>query len=180
MNIQKIPINQISVPDFYFRIEDAVLTQKIATCINKHECLKVITVRKIAENKYEVIEGRRVLEVLKANKETEVTANVLENISDFDAKMINITLNHTASLQSFAKMAFFVKEAVQNTNEKSVSSLLPFSIEEIERLCQITTFDWSQFQKQTAKGQMTFGEEFNIDEARVEFEPMQVKEKGKK
>lgn len=178
MNIKEIEISQIEIPKkFYFRLEDNVILAKIQNSINTLGLLRPIHVKE-CKTVFQCIEGRKILQALKNLGHTKVFC-IVHDIG-VDGQTTNLILNILNAYPSLAQISFFVRDRVKGIGEEKVSSLLPYSIDEIKRFVQITEFDWSKFQKQMSKTQLTLGDEFNIDGNTIDVPETPVKKEEPK
>lgn len=160
MNIQEIQIDLIDIPEFYFSIDDAVAIKKLESSIRTFGLIRPIVVGKVG-TRYECLEGRQILKIVKSMQQTSVMCVVYENESGFSVDLVNAVLNLMHPQESLARIAHFIKERVELTEESAVSSILPYSTDEIKRFVEICSFDWAQFEKKQNEGQCGM---FDIEE----------------
>lgn len=152
MNIQEIQIDLIDIPEFYFSIDDAVAIKKLESSIRSFGLIRPIVVGRVGA-RYECLEGRQILKIVKSMQQTSVMCVIYENESGFSTDLVNAVLNLMHPAESLARIAHFIKERVELTEESAVSSILPYSTDEIKRFVEICSFDWAQFEKKQNEGQ---------------------------
>lgn len=149
-----IPTNQLQTPSYDFKRADSFCEHKLKTSLEKLGILKHPTVRCIADDKYEIVEGRRIVQALRQLGQADISAYNLGKITDDEAKAVNLMLNFIDFDPSHADIAYLIYTLSQNVELNKLCELLPFTKEEIERFIEISKFDWDQYKKQYTNGQI--------------------------
>lgn len=150
MNIKEIQIDLITVPKFYFGLEDPIVIKKLENSIRNFGLMRPIVVKE-CKGTYECIEGRQILGIAKSMQQTSIMCVILD--IGIDRENTNLLLNILHPQESLAKIAHHMKEMAGLSGEEKVSSFFPYSVDEIKRFVEICSFDWAQFEKKQNEGQ---------------------------
>lgn len=93
------------------------------------------------EGEYEIIDGEHRFNVLPE----QVYCNVIENISDPDAKKLTIIMNETRGQNDKVELAQLLSSLEEDMGSSDLLTGLPYSSNELDELIGLAQFDWDSF-----------------------------------
>lgn len=153
--MEQILKKDIEIPDWSFKSKDADAYRKLEKSIAKHGQLKSILVRRLKSGKYEVIDGKIVLEILKRNDKDYVWCEVVKDISKTDAKLLYLQLNYDFDLD-YIELAKAIKKLTKKYSSIEISRLVNLTVKEINDLVTLNGFDFEKYKPIQKQNQQSF------------------------
>lgn len=142
--------------------QNEIMFKKLIQSIKENGFTSPILIRKLEENKYQIIDGEHRWKACRELDFNTIKAEIIQDINDATAQMLTIALNNIRGNDDVLKRAQILKQL----NDGQLS-ILPWDKEEIENELNLINFDWDRFNKehegQIEKKSQTFI--FNLTEA---------------
>jgi hypothetical protein len=138
----EIELTEVVLSAWGWHYDNAEELAKLTASVSTFGQLMPLVVRPLGDF-YEVINGRRMVAVLRNLGRTTAWANVL-NVDDATAVHIALTLE----LRGTVDYAQLAQAVLTLPDTSSVPSYAPFTADRIGYFRQLATFDWSQFTSQ--------------------------------
>lgn len=143
-----VNVDQIINAEFSITETNKDLEYKFEQFINKFGQFKMIIVCEV-DNQYRIIDGNKVFEQYKKNKEKEVLVYNLGKLSYEYEIGYRILLNTDFERLDYIGIAEYINQICTNQiNINIMSNITGISITDIERYNKLLTFDWNEFVNQ--------------------------------
>lgn len=142
--MEKLDIDKIIISDTKFKDDDFGLFEKLKNSIRQRGQIRNIVVCEI-ENKYECIEGSKIVKALKEMGSNEVYAKNMGKLSDEEKNALKIELSKDYFLTNYVEIGKALKSIVHKQDLSQLCNYIPFNLRQAKKLIQLTEFDWDEF-----------------------------------
>ena len=153
--MEQILIKNISIPDWSFKNIDSDAYRKLEKSIQKNGQMQTIVVRHLGEDKYEVIDGKIVFEILRKLDIDFVWCKVIRNISRIESKLLYMQLDYNFNTD-YIELAKTVRKLSKNHSSIKISRLVNLSVKEINDLIKLNEFDFEKYKPISKAEQNSF------------------------
>lgn len=140
--IRKLPVSVLVKADWNYKAEDEFVQGKLSENIRRNGQLETILVRRLDDDRYEVVNGNHRLTSLKALGVTEALVVDLGTISDTEAKRLAIELNETRFPSDSIRLSVLLNELKQEQGDMDLLETLPYDRREYDRLVALSQWSW--------------------------------------
>ena len=142
--MEKLNVDKIIISDTKFKDNDFALFEKLKNSISQRGQIRNIVVCEI-ENKYECIEGSKIVQALKEIGSNEVYAKNMGKLSDEEKNALKIELSKDYFLTNYVEIGKALKSIVHKQDLSQLCNYIPFNLRQAKKLIQLTEFDWDEF-----------------------------------
>jgi hypothetical protein len=142
--MEKLNIDKIIISDTKFKDDDYALFEKLKNSISQRGQIRNIVVCETG-NKYECIEGSKIIKALKEIGCNEVYAKNMGNLSDEEKNALKIELSKDYFLTNYVEIGKALKSLVHKKDLSQLCNYIPFNLRQAKKLIQLTEFDWDEF-----------------------------------
>jgi ParB-like chromosome segregation protein Spo0J len=151
---KKIKISQLTPNEWNPNVMNERQEEALEESMDHYGQIMPIIVRPSKKNKdqYEIIDGEHRYKNME--KEGDIYVNILEDISDEDAKKLTVILNETRGDADKIQLAGLLKELGDSIDFNELKIGLPFSDNEIKELIEVGKFEWDQWDEAANKADL--------------------------
>lgn len=142
---KSLHIVSIKTPPWGSTAQDNATFAKVKRLIRIHGQLEEIVVRHFSLQTYEVIAGRNILKAMHELGYKEILVCNVGQISEPQARMINLIKNHNQFPIDHLKIAACIGVIQEEIPLHTLTSYVPYTAEELQRYYKIINFDWDDF-----------------------------------
>ena len=142
--MEQILIKEIQLPSWSFKNIDPENFKSLSDSILKNGQTKSITVRRLENNKYEVVDGKNVFKIIKNLEVDYVWCHVLRDMTDIESKLFYLE-NDFYFENNFVKISKVLEEVCKKKTKLQVSKTTKYSYNEIKELLSLALYDFSKF-----------------------------------
>jgi len=144
-NLVRINSNLIDLYEDEIKDNDSQLYQKLKACISKRGQLKTILVSKKDNERYECLEGSKVLKIIKELGIEEVLAIDCGYLTENEKTLLRIEVSRDYFLTDYVQIGKMLKQITEEIRVSDACNTIPFDIRQAEHLISMTEFDWQAF-----------------------------------
>lgn len=139
-----VNMDQVEPNDYNFNVMTTTLLAKEKESINRFGVVKVPLVWEPRTGLYVIIDGEHRWRVLKDAGEETIMVRNLGKVKEKEAKQLTILLNEIRGEPDYGKLTALFG-SLSDIPTEHISSLLPWSVEEITAMVDSAEFDWSEY-----------------------------------
>lgn len=143
-----IPLKEVVLN---YHNNDIGLIDRIKASFNMYGQMRPIYVRCPG---YNLIEGSATYLAMKELGEKEINAVIATDVTDEEAFLLNVIMNHGESRHSLIKIAEKLKKISHKFDTKKIAKFLEYDHDKVEDLIALLEFDWSDFEVDKANTQI--------------------------
>lgn len=144
-NLVRISCKDIIISDNNLKDNDYQLYQKLKNCILNRGQLKTILVCKTLDNRYECLEGSKIVKILKELDIDEVLAIDCGYLTENEKMIVKIEMSKDYFLTDYVMIGKMLKQISNEFNLRKVCNSIPFDIRQADHLISMTEFNWEIF-----------------------------------
>lgn len=163
-------MERINIDDIYC-IEDGIkdmdfqLFQKLKYSIEKRGQIRNILVCEKENNKYECLEGSKILKALKELNVSEVLAINMGVLSENDKALVRLENFRDYFTTNYVQVGVLIKKLSETIRVADICNSIPFDVRQAEHLITMTEFNWELFnQNKQIEGQVSLFDCFEEEE----------------
>lgn len=138
-----IEIDKIDIPEWGWKETDADVSARVLASLRRYGQIQSILVRE-TEDRYEIVDGRHVLEGLQQLRRKQVWAHSLGKVSQAEAIKRALALGIQNDI-NYARLAKHIGDLRGDKDFGSLPSLTPYTKERIDYFSKLLDFDWSEY-----------------------------------
>tara|TARA_R100000995_G_C3471544_1_gene118574 strand:+ start:420 stop:1064 length:645 start_codon:yes stop_codon:yes gene_type:complete len=155
-----IEVSKLVKADWNYKEENEQQTENLLNNFKRNGQIENILIRELDTGFYEVVNGNHRLDVMKILKMKKAHAYNCGKIGLAEAQRLAIETNETKFESDSIKMAELISTLTKEFPADELAKTMPYSEEQIQKMTELTKFDWSQYDSE--KEIDTFGDtEFN-------------------
>lgn len=142
-----LPVTQLVKASWNYKDDDSDLKEKLKANLKRNGQIENIVVRLLDTGFYEIVNGNHRYDAMTEIGISDIMCYNLGTVSDSVAHRIAIELNETRFQTDRIRLAGLMKDMIKDIPIIELEESLPFTLEEIEGLVNLTDFDFNQFQE---------------------------------
>ena len=142
--LKLVPIAQVFPNDYNYNEMSAELIEKEAKAFKKFGVIRSILVRRVAPNRYSIIDGEHRYKILRDAGVSKVMVRDLGKVSDEDAKTLTIAMDEIKGQPDFIKAAELFA-GIKDYAVEGICELLPYKTDELTTMMAAVDFDYAEY-----------------------------------
>jgi len=142
---QEIEIDKLRRAEWNYKIDDAIMAEKLKENIRRNGVIVNLIVRQMADGAFEVLDGNHRLDALLELGIDKVMCFNLGEIPDHQAKRIAIEINETKFPYDTNKTAELINDLISEYSVEDLALTFPFSEKEIESFLTMSLSETDSF-----------------------------------
>lgn len=140
----ELPIKYVIETKWKLKNIDAAAFVKLQNSIVKNGQTKVILVRKVEDDKFEIIDGRQVFKILKQIGTENVECCIFEGITELEAQLLYLEHDYYFE-NNFVEIGKILSKLVKEMPKHKIEKTIVYNYEEIEELLKLQDFDFAKY-----------------------------------
>tara|TARA_R110000787_G_scaffold70574_4_gene156828 strand:- start:5031 stop:5678 length:648 start_codon:yes stop_codon:yes gene_type:complete len=140
-----LDVSKLVKADWNYKEENEAQTENLLNNFKRNGQIENIIIRELDTGFYEVVNGNHRVDVMKILKIKKVHAYNCGKISLPEAQRLAIETNETKFDSDSLKLADLINTLAKEFPIEELSKTMPYSEDEIQKMSELTEFDWSQY-----------------------------------
>ena len=140
-----IEISKLVKADWNYKEENEAQTENLLNNFKRNGQIENILIRELETGFFEVVNGNHRLDVMKILKQKKAHAYNCGKIGLGEAQRLAIETNETKFESDSIKMAELISTLTKEFPASELAKTMPYSEEQIQKMSELTDFDWSQY-----------------------------------
>tara|TARA_R110000823_G_scaffold121565_1_gene246647 strand:- start:4110 stop:4760 length:651 start_codon:yes stop_codon:yes gene_type:complete len=140
-----IEVKQLVKADWNYKQENEIQTENLINNFKRNGQIENIIIRELDSGFFEVVNGNHRVDVMKILKNKKAHAYNCGKISLAEAQRLAIETNETKFESDNLKMADLISTLAKEFPVDELALTMPYSEDEIQKMSELTDFDWSQY-----------------------------------
>lgn len=140
-----IEVSKLVKADWNYKEENEQQTENLLNNFKRNGQIENILIRELDTGYFEVVNGNHRLDVMKILKTKKAHAYNCGKIGLAEAQRLAIETNETKFESDSIKMAELISTLTKEFPAEELAKTMPYSEEQIQKMTELTKFDWSQY-----------------------------------
>jgi ParB family transcriptional regulator, chromosome partitioning protein len=143
MQVDNLPISQLTEASFNPNRMDSSMLARLSESLDRFGVVQNLVVRRIDQNRYEVLSGNQRLQLLAERGVTEAPCVIID-VDDAQARLLMQALNRVQGDDDIGLKAELIREVLDSIGQEVVMALLPESVESLAALSSLGEIDMAE------------------------------------
>ena len=140
-----IEVSKLVKADWNYKEENEQQTENLLNNFKRNGQIENILIRELDTGYFELVNGNHRLDVMKILKTKKAHAYNCGKIGLAEAQRLAIETNETKFESDSIKMAELISTLTKEFPAEELAKTMPYSEEQIQKMTELTKFDWSQY-----------------------------------
>lgn len=141
---QEVPVEQIATTKWELKNIDKTAFKKLKNSIAKNGQTKVILVRELEADKFEIIDGRQVFKILFQLGVKKIHCCIFKNMTKIEAKLLYLEHDYYFE-NNFVEIGKVLSKLIKKYPKPEIEKTVVYNYAEIEELLKLQEFDFEKY-----------------------------------